>query len=60
MYQHQTWNDKMQLQDKGHISESHTFGDKPLFNKKKLSRMMAADRQVLEPHEMLLFINSYH
>ena len=47
--------DKVQLQHKGHNSESYIFGVMPLLTK-ILSRMMAPDRRTLVPHAVLLFL----
>ena len=44
----------MQSQDKGHKSESYSFGVVLLLNL-NLSRMMVPDRRALGPHSVLLF-----
>ena len=49
--------DKMQLQDKGHNSESYSFGKTKL---KKISKMMAPDRKVLVPHAVLLLFHTLY
>ena len=45
--------DKVQLQGKWHNSKSYSFEVMPLLTK-KISRMMAPDRQALVPHAVLL------
>ena len=52
--------DKVQLQDKGHNSESLYFWSYALFLTKNFNRMMAPDRQVLVLHVVLLFSASDH
>ena len=47
--------DKVQLQDKGHNSESCSFRVMTLFNLFFLSRMIVPDRPALVPHTVLLY-----
>ena len=48
----------MQLQDKGHYSESYSYGVIPLFNLNFLNRMMALNRGALVPDAVLLYCNN--